>query len=71
MAGASTMKMSVLVQPPTMSALVLDLGDRRARIAPDEGVRRAGGQPDGSRDEVPDDGADEARHDDGGSDDRE
>ena len=65
--GATTMKISVFVQPEAMIADQAGLGDRRARIAADERMRRAGRQPEVPRDQVPDDGADQAAEDDGGA----
>ena len=63
--GASTMKMSVFVQRRDDDADEAGLGDRRARIAAEQRVRRARRQPAVPRDQVPDDGADQPREDDG------
>ena len=63
MSGASTMKISVLVQPATMIALAPGLGHRRPGVAADERVRRAGRQPVVPGDQVPDDRADQAGED--------
>mgnify|MGYP003693659893 CR=1 FL=1 len=63
MSGDMTMKISVFVQPDGISDDHPALRDRRARIAADQRVRRAGRQPDIPGDQVPDDRADQPAED--------
>ena len=63
MSGARTMKISVLVQPDGMIAPKPALRDRRAGVAADERVRRAGRQAEVPGDQVPDDRAEQAAED--------
>ena len=70
MSGASTMKISVLVQPDEDDRAEAGLGHRRAGVAADQRVRRAGRQAVVPGDQVPDDRADQAGEDHREGDDR-
>ena len=71
MSGASTMKMSVLVQPADDDRAPAGLRHRRAGVAADERVRRARGQAVVPRDQVPDDRAHQPGKDHREADDRD
>ena len=71
MSGASTMKMSVLVQPRQDDGAPAGLGHGRAGVAADERVRRARREAVVPRDQVPDDRAHQAGEDHREADDRD